>query len=152
MQSNQWFQIEYGLIAHNWSCFLGKSNKIISLHTSLQCFNTQVQLIAQKSVSFSIFLQVSTCYWRHFIYNPLGKCLTPFSSQTNANPCFWASVLWYSEVFCLSEHSLINKKEQEVGINVTEGSDFEWRIVNVLLREQIFNYFTKKVYTKRLLT
>ena len=26
-------------------------------------------------------------------------------------------VLWYEEVFCLSEHSLMAKKEQEVGIN-----------------------------------
>ena len=34
-----------------------------------------------------------------------------------ANPCFQALVLWYREVFCPSEHSLINQKEQEVGIN-----------------------------------
>ena len=34
-----------------------------------------------------------------------------------ANPCFRASDLWFKEVFCLSEHGLVTKKEQEVGIN-----------------------------------
>ena len=68
----------------------------------------------------------------------------------NANRSLWASALWYREVFCLSEQSLITKKEQEVGTNclylpaycVTKGDGVQKR---PNLRVVIYRRFSRRL-------
>ena len=121
----------------SWFKLLAENNLLCKLSTS---FVTRLDRIHKYIFSLNYMLKniptgLKGAFWRTSAYECvqwiftfyflLFILVTSFNDEDNLSLemhrwktiFFKGNILWYEELFCLSEHSLISNKKQEVGVN-----------------------------------